>query len=338
MVKIGNLEVYGVIYKVTNNINGKVYIGQSINGFDKRYPANGEDAERMYNRYLKEKERGRSYNIHLYRAMCKYGFKNFSVNKVFDVAFSQEELDIKEIMYIKIFDCVKNGYNDTYGGRGYIASEELKERLSFIQKEITPKGEDVKFAKHTNEQIINLKKDLANGMSIEMASEQNGVPKKETLRIMRLETWREVGKEYNDIISNISRREYSKTPIIVFDKCMNEIHRYDTVIEASKDMNIPETRIYHCLEERSVVSCDYVFVKNDKELEQSILKKKRLLLENDYGLIALIDKEGNIVKVYNTCVEVNKDLGVDPSSVTKVIKGKANHTKGYVFTKLYCEL
>ena len=61
-------------------------------------------------------------------------------------------------------------------------------------------------------------------------------------------------------------------------------------------------------------------------------------MENDYGLIALIDKEGNIVKTYNTCVEVNKDLGVDPSSVTKVIKGKANHTKGYVFTKLYCEL
>ena len=338
MLNVGNLEVYGVIYKITNNINKKVYIGQTIQGFDKRYSASGDNIERVFNYCSNNKRTGTSYNEHLYKSILKYGLNNFSVEKVFDVAFSQKELDIKEKVYIHLYDCVKNGYNNTYGGREYVVSEEVKERLSFIQKEITPKGEDVKFAKHTNEQIINLKKDLANGMNIEMASEQNGVPKKETLRIMRLKTWREVGKEYNDIISNISRREYSKTPIIVFDKCMNEIHRYDTVIEASKDMNIPETRIYHCLEERCIVSCDYVFVKNDKELEQSVLKKKRLLLENDYGLIALIDKEGNIVKTYNTCVEVNKDLGVDPSSVIKVIKGKANHTKGYVFTKLYCKL
>lgn len=35
-MKIGNIEVYGVIYKITNTINNKVYIGQTINGFKKK--------------------------------------------------------------------------------------------------------------------------------------------------------------------------------------------------------------------------------------------------------------------------------------------------------------
>lgn len=36
-MKIGNLNVYGVIYKITNKINDKVYIGQTIDGFKVRY-------------------------------------------------------------------------------------------------------------------------------------------------------------------------------------------------------------------------------------------------------------------------------------------------------------
>lgn len=35
---------YGWIYKITNTINGKVYIGLTTEGFDKRY----------YGRYVKE--------------------------------------------------------------------------------------------------------------------------------------------------------------------------------------------------------------------------------------------------------------------------------------------
>lgn len=36
---IGNIEVYGVIYKITNKINKKTYIGQTKGkrGFESRY-------------------------------------------------------------------------------------------------------------------------------------------------------------------------------------------------------------------------------------------------------------------------------------------------------------
>ena len=52
MMKIGNLEVYGIIYKIENLVNGKVYIGQTIQGFDKRYSENGiNSVEKVYNHH-----------------------------------------------------------------------------------------------------------------------------------------------------------------------------------------------------------------------------------------------------------------------------------------------
>ena len=43
MASIGNIEIYGYIYNITNRINGKIYIGQTINGFDNRYRCGNAD-------------------------------------------------------------------------------------------------------------------------------------------------------------------------------------------------------------------------------------------------------------------------------------------------------
>ena len=49
-MKIGNLEVYGIIYKITNKVNGKVYIGQTTRkrGFLDRYKYSGSNIEKVY--------------------------------------------------------------------------------------------------------------------------------------------------------------------------------------------------------------------------------------------------------------------------------------------------
>lgn len=115
-MKIGNIEVYGIIYKITNKVNGKAYIGQTIKGFDKRYNFKGEDIERVYGYHVSFRKNGYHYNSYLLRSIEKYGFDNFEVIKVFDIAFSEKELDIKEKHYIKLFDCINNGYNFSDGG------------------------------------------------------------------------------------------------------------------------------------------------------------------------------------------------------------------------------
>lgn len=137
-MKIGNIEVYGVIYKIINKINGKCYIGQTIRGFDKRYIYQGEDIEKIYKYHLTMKKYNNYYNEHLFRSIEKYGFDSFEVIKIFDVAFSQIELDIKEKFYIKLFKSNERnfGYNISEGGEGNSrpCKEETKEKISKANK------------------------------------------------------------------------------------------------------------------------------------------------------------------------------------------------------------
>lgn len=101
-------KIYGVIYKVVNKINNKVYIGKTSNknGFDGRYRGKGfSDIEKFYNTRRREKRS----NDELINDIEQYGFENFEVYKNVDYAFSKEELNIKERVYINIYK--KNIYN-----------------------------------------------------------------------------------------------------------------------------------------------------------------------------------------------------------------------------------
>ena len=72
----------GVIYKITNIVNGKFYIGQSAD---------------WRSRWRQHKTAARRGNTqHLYMAMRKYGIENFSV-EIVDNALLREELNDKEI-------------------------------------------------------------------------------------------------------------------------------------------------------------------------------------------------------------------------------------------------
>ena len=93
------------IYKITNRINQKCYIGQSSN-IHKRWNAHRSAAQNPKNRDHQ--------NSHLYRAMRKYGIENF----IFEVL---EEcpvalLNQKEREYIQQYNSCFAGYNESLGG------------------------------------------------------------------------------------------------------------------------------------------------------------------------------------------------------------------------------
>lgn len=121
-ITIDGKEYYGIIYKIENKINHKVYIGQTTNknGFNGRYCRKGKGIEKVYNYHNYRKNRGSDYNPHLLNAIEKYGFDSFEIDEVFDVALSSDELHDKEIFYIKQFDSFYNGYNRTLGGEGML--------------------------------------------------------------------------------------------------------------------------------------------------------------------------------------------------------------------------
>lgn len=123
------------IYKITNLINGKIYIGKTYS-IRIRWSAHKSDA-RCY-----------TPTTHLYRAMNKYGFKNFKIEEL--ATFNTEkECLLAETAYIKKYHSNDRniGYNLTEGGEGssgYKHTEETKKLMGAIKK-ITFVGENNPF-------------------------------------------------------------------------------------------------------------------------------------------------------------------------------------------------
>lgn len=124
-------EIFGIIYKITNLINGKVYIGQTVQTFKRR------KIEHLY-----EYRKNRVFHP-IYNAMRKYGEENFNWS-IIDHAYSRQELDDREIFWIDFYKSYvkrkdNNGYNLTIGGGalsgeynpmyGREVSEETREKL-----------------------------------------------------------------------------------------------------------------------------------------------------------------------------------------------------------------
>ena len=100
------LKIIG-IYKITNLINGKIYIGQSIDIYDRWY-------QHKYKAFDKKEL---AYNSAIHAAMRKYGVENFKLDILEQC--TQEELDEKEQFWIaNLNSLTPNGYNILPGGQG----------------------------------------------------------------------------------------------------------------------------------------------------------------------------------------------------------------------------
>ncbi len=98
------------IYKITNQLNGHSYIGQSIY-IEGRW---NQEKRRAFN------ENSSEYEKTLSQAFRKYGIENFTFEILEECEPS--ELDEKEIYYISFYDTYFNGYNETTGGQGGLNS------------------------------------------------------------------------------------------------------------------------------------------------------------------------------------------------------------------------
>lgn len=104
------------IYKITNKVNGKIYIGLTSNTIKSRFSCHIRDS--------KTAKKG------IDAAIRKYGKENFIVEEI-DTAHTIEELNSKEQYWIAFYNSTNNkiGYNQTLGGggsTGYHHDEETK--------------------------------------------------------------------------------------------------------------------------------------------------------------------------------------------------------------------
>ncbi len=114
-------KIYGRIYKITNMITGRIYIGQTTKTIKQRFNAHMFGANHNSKNYI-------------HRSMRKYGIENFIVEEI-GIAYSLSELNQKEYDWIIKENCLApNGYNLRSGGNHKGISEETRQKLSIILK------------------------------------------------------------------------------------------------------------------------------------------------------------------------------------------------------------
>ena len=107
----------GIIYKITNLVNGKIYIGQTVQSLKKRF----------------EQHCGNKKSV-LGRAIQKYGKENFYIETV-EECDTIEELNEREKFWIAKSDCIApKGYNLTEGGEGASHSEVTRQKMSVVNR------------------------------------------------------------------------------------------------------------------------------------------------------------------------------------------------------------
>jgi group I intron endonuclease len=133
---LGGIKMAFVIYCITNKLNKKKYVGQSID-YKKRWKDHISDAKRS------KKGRGRSA---IQNAIFKYGKENFTF-KVIEECNDTNDLNDREEFYIAYLNTLApNGYNLKTGGVAPSPSQETRDKISKTLKTtsslIGKKGKD----------------------------------------------------------------------------------------------------------------------------------------------------------------------------------------------------
>ena len=116
------------VYKITNAVNGKTYIGISSRPVEQRFKEHLSRAA-CTQRFSR-----------LYAAMRKYGAENFSVEEL-EEAGDEDQVRYLECKYIAQFNSYRKGYNCNLGGNGFLVfPEHIKRKISESQigKKIDP--------------------------------------------------------------------------------------------------------------------------------------------------------------------------------------------------------
>jgi group I intron endonuclease len=169
-----------IIYKTTNLINGKFYVGKD----EKNNP-----------NYL-----GSGINLH--RAIKKYGKENF-IKETIEVCSTKEELNEREKYWIKETKAQELGYNIADGGwGGNTYDEETRQRISqeFKGRKVDPKT--VEKAKKTRE-----KRKQENPDVYKISEEQKQILSKTHKGKVHPEEWR---KRQSEVMKELYNSDNSK--------------------------------------------------------------------------------------------------------------------------------
>lgn len=301
------------VYKITNKVNNKVYIGITSKGISARWK------EHIYSA-----EHGCPFKLH--NAIRKYGKENFSIELI-DFCNSWEELTEKEQYYISEYKSLQDeyGYNMTEGGDGTFGrchTEETKEKIrqKAIGREVTEAtrlklseaGKIITEAREAYRNSGNIgssrrKPVLQYTKDGNFVSEYCGVNEASRLTGIHVATLSNALKGRNVIGSKVNpyiwvyKEDYPDVPETVSTSLFAKDPDWKpTISEACRKADL-ESR------------------KNRKVTE----KQKRITIENGMKKakqICLYNKDGELLKEYDSIISASRELKCDRRSIQRQLQ------------------
>jgi len=231
------------VYSITNLINGKIYIGSSV------------DIKQRHYEHISDLRRNVHHSIHLQRAWNKYSEDDFKF-EIIELVIDNDKLLEREQYWMDYYNCYHRdyGYNlHKIAGSplGYKHSEETKKLLSI-------KGKGLKRSEETKQKISVARKGLSNTWLI-------GVKQSEEHLKNRFENMR--GRPLKEE-SKINMR----TPIIQLSRDGEFIREWTGASEASKILDIDISGITKCCRGRQKTHKGFKWIYKDNFYKEKNFK------------------------------------------------------------------
>lgn len=346
------------VYKHTNKINGKVYIGKTSKKPEYRWN-NGK---------------GYSGQKHFYNSINKYGWDNFS-HEIIKTGLTKEESSALEIELIQKYESTNpdKGYNSTAGGGGMLGWHHTEESLSKIRHSNSVRG----VSKETREKMrAIMKAKYADGntpfkgkhhteeskklLSLAHLGKSTGPMKEETKRKISL---KHTGMSYGPLSDEHKKKislklkgrkhtaeELKKMSInasgdknVMYGKHGKDnpnsktvyqynldgsfVDKFESAIDASISTGISNSSIGECCKHKFYTVGGYIWrYEGDCDMSLPYTIKKQLMPIYQFSFI------GELLDKYINIEEVVKDTGLDKYSILYNCEGKSKSCGGYIWS------
>lgn len=290
----------GFIYKITNKITNKCYIGETIK----------DDPEKRWKEHKNTIKRGVGCPA-LQNSVKKYGIENFTFD-VLLICFDDDRYKY-EIEYIKKYNTiVPNGYNILEGGpggsfKGKKHSEETKKRMSenMKQKYIDDPNYGYLHTEETKKLISKNRKGINLGKKI-----SDEILQKRKINLIN-------NPEIREKISN-SLKEYHK----------NNVNNYSYETKQKISDSLKE---YHKNKVNNNVGRSYEIKQKIsdglKEYHKNKIVKINLIRINQY------DSNDNLIHSFNNIIEASNATSVCRHAIGRYCSGKSKSGGGFIWKR-----
>lgn len=242
------------VYKIVNNVNGKMYIGITARSIELRYD------QHLYSK--------KEYP--LYRAFDKYGRDNFTI-ELLDCCETREEATSLEKYYIKLYNSTngKFGYNQTAGGEDNCGSSNPRASL-------------------TDEEVLAIRKlRFSSTTRCKTAHKQyrNKISYSAFEKIWEGQTWTHLGKEYLNAPINTSHKANngeSNGNAVYTDNEVLEIRKFYTTHTLEEVYNKFGSRSASKDSFRSVIANSYKHLPIYSKIKKCWLLNKEIINIQEY--------------------------------------------------------